>query len=127
MKLSVNPAIDFLTRHIFELTFENGEVIFNTIKLQRNGTIVDHANPNELQTWIYNQDILTLFEHDGEVLAKFDVIEVDGSLVFSNGSVSVTPDETVLLKVSELDPTFQELVSHSFQFQIKNGAVAVIA
>ena len=59
MKLSVNPAIDFLTRHIFELTFENGEVIFNTIKLQRNGTIVDHANPNELQTWIYNQDILT--------------------------------------------------------------------
>lgn len=123
MKLSVNPAIDFLTRHIFELTFENGEVIFNTIKLQRNGTIVDHANPNELQTWIYNQDILTLFEHDGEVLAKFDVIEVDGSLVFSNGSMSVTPDETVLLKVSELDPTFQELVSHSFQFQIKNGAV----
>lgn len=121
MKFSINPAIDVLTNHIFELHLEDGDEIFNTIKLQRNGTIIDHANPGNLQTWHYEQDKLTLFEHDGEVLAKFDVKEVDGTLSFSNGSLTLMPNTPVKFGISKLDDSFQNLISHVFQFQIKNG------
>lgn len=122
MKLSINPAIDFLTKHLFELTFQNGEEIFNTIKFQPNGTIVDHANPNALQTWTYDQNKLTLFENDGEHLGEFDVLETsDGTILFSNGSLSLVPDEMVILRQSNLDNIYQEIVRHIFQFQIKNG------
>lgn len=121
MKFSINPAIDLLTNHIFELHLEDGDAIFNTIKLQRNGTIIDHANPTSLQTWHYEQDKLTLFEHDGEVLAKFDVKEVDDTLIFSNGSLTLMPDTPVKFGISKLDDSFQNLISHVFQFQRKNG------
>ncbi len=123
MKLSINPSIDFLTNHIFELTFENGEAIFNTIKFQRNGTIVDHANPKALQTWTYDQNKLTLFEHDGELLGEFDVFESsEGTLLFSNGRLSLVSDELIILRLSQLDDVYQELVRHVFQVQIKNAA-----
>lgn len=121
MKKLINPELDFLTKHVFELTLEDGEVIYETLNFQRNGTIIDHANPKTLQTWSYDQDTLFIYEHDGDVLARFDIVQTNDMLTFKSGSLSLLPDIPVLLKVSKLNNVFLNLISRVFQFQIKNG------
>lgn len=115
MVVEKQTDLTFLTDHLLEFGVIDEEPISNMLKLNRNGEIVDNANPEAQQTWTYENGLLKILDEDDDEIANFNIHQDEnGALVESTGTMDLLGDETIVLRLSEIDTLFQKITKTSY-------------